>query len=83
MGFKKSSSRVEGELLSIGIIRKTRGKGFPMVSFQSVVRAQKRIQNPPRKRCQNVIMQSTGWENHNPIHKMAITMGYFTHYPLK
>jgi hypothetical protein len=49
MSFKKSSSRVEGEHPSSGVTRKARGKGFGMVACQSVVRARKRIQNPPRQ----------------------------------
>jgi hypothetical protein len=48
MSFKKSSSRVEGERPSSGVSRKARGKGFGMVACQSVIRARKRIQNPPR-----------------------------------
>jgi hypothetical protein len=38
MGFKKSSSREEGERPSSGVARQDMGKGFRMVSFQSVVR---------------------------------------------
>jgi hypothetical protein len=39
MSFKKRSSKVEGEFPSSEFARKARGKGFGMVSFQSVVRA--------------------------------------------
>jgi hypothetical protein len=83
MSFKKSSSKVEGERPSSGVARKARGKGFGMVACQSVVRARKRIQNPPRQRRQNVIAQTVGWEKPDPIHWMAITVGEFTHCHLR
>jgi hypothetical protein len=60
MNFKKSSSRVEGERPSSGVTRKDREKGFGMVAFQSVVRVQKMIQNPPQQQHQNVIAQVVG-----------------------
>jgi hypothetical protein len=58
-------------------------KGFGIKAFQSVIRAQKRIQNPPRQRCQNVIAQTVGWENPDPIHEMVITVGESTHCHLR
>jgi hypothetical protein len=69
MNFKRNSSRVEGECPSSGVARQVRGKGFGMVACQSVVRVQKRIQNPPWKQCQNVIAQVVGWEDPNPTTK--------------
>jgi hypothetical protein len=83
MSFKNSSSRVEGEHPSSGFTRKSRGKGFGKETFQSVVRARKRIQNHPRQYCQNVIAQIVGWENPKPIHEMEITVGESTHCHLR
>jgi hypothetical protein len=48
------------------------GKGFG-IAFQSVIRVQKRIQNPPQQQRQNVITQTVGWEKQDPNHKMATT----------
>jgi hypothetical protein len=47
ISFKKSSLGVEGEFPSSGVTKKDMGKGFGMEAFQSVLRAQKRIQNSP------------------------------------
>jgi hypothetical protein len=44
---KISSRKEKRELSSSGVARKTR-KGFGIV-FQSVIRARKRIQNPPQQ----------------------------------
>jgi hypothetical protein len=60
MGFKKSSSRVKGEHLSSGVIRKSRGKGFGMVACESFVRARKRIQNHAQQQRLNVIIPIVG-----------------------
>ena len=68
MSLKRSSSRVEGECPSSGVARQARGKGFGMEACQSVVRARKRIQNPPEQLRQNVITQTVGWKKLDPIH---------------
>jgi hypothetical protein len=83
MRFMEGSSRMERELPSNGVARKAMGKGFGIKACQSVVRARKRIQNPPRQRCQNVIAQSVDWENPNPIHGSVTTMGVPTHCHLR
>jgi hypothetical protein len=72
MNFMKISSRVEGEHPSSGVARQARGKGFGMEACQSVIRARK-----------SVIAQTVGWEKPDPIHKMAITVGEFTHCHLR
>jgi hypothetical protein len=46
MNFEKISSKVEGEHPSSGVTRQANGKGFRMVSCQSVIRVRKMIQNP-------------------------------------
>jgi hypothetical protein len=74
---------VEGEHPSIGVVRKDMGKGFRKEYFQSVLKAQKRIQNPCRQWLQNVIMQTVDWENPYPIHYMVIMVGEFTHCHLR
>jgi len=68
MFFMKGSSRKKRELSSNGVSRKAMGEGFEN-NLPSVVRDQKRIQNPPWKQRQNVIVQSIVWENPNPIHE--------------
>jgi hypothetical protein len=68
MNFKESSSRVEREHPWVESPGKLRDKGF-RIACQSVVRVPKRIQNPPRKRRQNVIAQVVGWENPDPTTK--------------
>jgi hypothetical protein len=83
MGFKKSSSRVEGEHPLSRVVRKAMAKSFRMVACQSVIRARKRIQNPPRQRHQNVITQTIGWEKLDPIQDIVITMREFTHRHLR
>jgi uncharacterized protein (UPF0335 family) len=49
MSFIKGSSRMERELPPIEVAKKAMDKGFGIKAFQSVVRARKRIQNPPRQ----------------------------------
>jgi hypothetical protein len=83
MSFMEGSSRMERELPSNGVVRQAMGKGFGIKACQSVVRAQKRIQNPPRQRRQNVIAQIVGWENPDPNHKSVTTMGVPTHCHLR
>jgi hypothetical protein len=80
-----SSSRKEGEMEipSSGVARKAKGKYLVIKACQDVVRARKRIQNHPRKQCQNVITQIVGWENPNTIHNMDRTMGIPTHCHLR
>jgi hypothetical protein len=74
----QEESRVEGEHPSSG----GKGKGFG-IAFQSVIRVQKRIQNPPRQWHQNVIAQVVGWENPNPNHNMVTTKRTPTHCHLR
>jgi hypothetical protein len=81
MSFKKSSSKVERYFPLGGVTRQTR-KGFG-ITFQSVIRARKRIQNPPRQWRQNVIAQVVGWENLDPNHKIETTKGKSTHCHLR
>ena len=69
MNFMKVSSRVEGELPSSGVTKKSRGKVFGNESCQNVVREWKRIQNPPRKWQNCVIAQVVCWENIDPTTK--------------
>jgi hypothetical protein len=58
-------------------------KGFGIKAFQSVIRARKRIQNPPWKWHQNVIAKNIGWEKPDPIHEIAINVGESTHCHLR
>jgi hypothetical protein len=58
------------------------GKGFG-ISFQSVIRVRKTIQNLPRQRRQNVIASIVGWKNLKPIHWMATMVGEFNHCHLR
>jgi hypothetical protein len=53
------------------------------MASQSIVMVHKRIQNPPRQRCQNFMAQVVGWENHDPTTKSSsITMGHYTQFHL-
>jgi hypothetical protein len=60
-----------------------RGKGFGIKYFQRIVRAWKRIQNLPWKRCRNVIAQNVHWEKIDPIQKRGKNLGVTTHCHLK
>jgi uncharacterized protein (UPF0335 family) len=70
MSFMEGSSRMERELPSNGVTRKARGKGFGIKYCKSVVRARKRIQNPPRKHAKMLSHKFLDWENPNPNHKV-------------
>jgi hypothetical protein len=67
--------KVKREFPLNGVARKSMGKGFEIKARQNVIRELKRIQNPPKKQCQNVIAQIVGWENIDPIHKSERMMG--------
>jgi hypothetical protein len=62
---------------------KITGKGIGIKSFQSIVREQKRIQNPPQKLTPKCIAQIVGWENLDPIHEIEIIVGESTHCHLR
>jgi hypothetical protein len=68
MGFKKRSSKVEGDCPFNGVARKARRKALGQLAKVSF-RVRKRIQNPPWKQLQNVIAQVVGWEKLNPTTK--------------
>jgi hypothetical protein len=83
MNLSSSRKERERELPSSGVAWKTRGKGIGIKACQDVVRARKRIQNPPWQRCQNVIAQIVGWAKPDPIHKMVRTTRVSTYCHLR
>jgi hypothetical protein len=84
MNFMKNSSKMEkGTSLKwsrqASLREKDLGSNLAKVSLGN----ERGFKILPGQQCQNVIAQTVGWENPDPIHEMAIIVGESTHCHLR